>query len=44
MDNPTVVFPRPRQVTVENRARPHPHEGELLIKTDLTLISIWGPS
>ena len=40
MDNPTVVFPRPREVTVENRARPHPHEGELLIKTDLTLISM----
>src|SRR5262249_46745213 len=40
MDNPTVVFPRPRQVTIENRERPRPHEGELLIKTDVTLISM----
>lgn len=39
MDNPTVVFPRPRRVTMENRPRPRPHEGELLLKTDLTLIS-----
>jgi NADPH:quinone reductase-like Zn-dependent oxidoreductase len=40
MDNPTVVFPRPRQVTIENRPRPRPHEGELLIETDVTLISM----
>ena len=40
MDNPTVVFPRPRQITIENRERPRPHEGELLIKTDVTLISM----
>src|SRR5215469_7768124 len=40
MDNPTVVFLRPREVTIEDRARPHPREGELLIKTDLTLISM----
>jgi 2-desacetyl-2-hydroxyethyl bacteriochlorophyllide A dehydrogenase len=40
MDNPTVVFPRSHQVTIENRPRPRPQEGELLIKTDLTLISM----
>jgi hypothetical protein len=40
MDNPTVVFPRPRQVTIENRKRPRPCEGELLIKSDVTLISM----
>jgi 2-desacetyl-2-hydroxyethyl bacteriochlorophyllide A dehydrogenase len=40
MDNPTVVFPRPRQVTIENRQRPRPHEAELLIETHVTLISM----
>jgi NADPH:quinone reductase-like Zn-dependent oxidoreductase len=40
MDNPTVVFPGPRQVAIENRERPCPQEDEILVKTDVTLISM----
>ncbi len=39
MDNPTIVFDRPRSVTVERRDRPRPGAGEMLIETALTLIS-----
>ncbi|MGQ9515157.1 MAG: zinc-dependent alcohol dehydrogenase [Thermoproteota archaeon] len=38
--NPTVVFTQPRKVTIENRPIPVPGQGELLIKTSRTLISI----
>jgi 2-desacetyl-2-hydroxyethyl bacteriochlorophyllide A dehydrogenase len=40
MGNPTVVFPRAREVTIEDRERPSPHAGELLIRTDVSLISM----
>ncbi|HRU04428.1 MAG TPA: zinc-binding dehydrogenase [Candidatus Brocadiia bacterium] len=39
MRNPTVVFPQPRQVVVEDRPVPKPGPGELLIRTTRTLIS-----
>jgi 2-desacetyl-2-hydroxyethyl bacteriochlorophyllide A dehydrogenase len=37
--NPTVVFPRPKEIIIENRPLPIPKPGELLIKTRCTLIS-----
>jgi 2-desacetyl-2-hydroxyethyl bacteriochlorophyllide A dehydrogenase len=39
MANPTVVFPEPREVAIEDRERPEPGEREVLIETDTTLIS-----
>jgi 2-desacetyl-2-hydroxyethyl bacteriochlorophyllide A dehydrogenase len=38
--NPTVVFPAPRRVAIEDRPLPPPGEGELLIRTRCTLVSI----
>jgi 2-desacetyl-2-hydroxyethyl bacteriochlorophyllide A dehydrogenase len=38
-NNPTVVFVRPGEVVIENREKPSPKTGELLIKTRCTLIS-----
>jgi len=37
--NPTIVFPEPRRVVIEDRDRPSPGEGEVLIRTRRTLIS-----
>ena len=37
--NPTVVFPKPRDVVIEDRPRPSLQDGELLIETRCTLIS-----
>lgn len=37
--NPTVVFVKPRCVVIKERPIPVPGEGELLVKTHLTLIS-----
>jgi|YNPNPStandDraft_1061719.scaffolds.fasta_scaffold22317_3 2-desacetyl-2-hydroxyethyl bacteriochlorophyllide A dehydrogenase len=39
VSNPTVVFVEPRRVTIEDRPRPVPGEGELLVQTSRTLIS-----
>ncbi|HEY6418787.1 MAG TPA: zinc-binding dehydrogenase [Candidatus Binataceae bacterium] len=39
MDNPTIVFDRPRSAVIEPRERPRPAAGEVLIETALTLIS-----
>jgi 2-desacetyl-2-hydroxyethyl bacteriochlorophyllide A dehydrogenase len=39
MTNPTVVFPEPREVAIEDRERPEPGEREVLIGTETTLIS-----
>jgi len=39
MDNPTVVFPEARQVVVEDRERPVPAAGEVLVETDTSLVS-----
>jgi 2-desacetyl-2-hydroxyethyl bacteriochlorophyllide A dehydrogenase len=39
MDNPTIVFPEPGEVVVENRERPDPGPGEVLVETDATLVS-----
>ncbi|MFB6151982.1 MAG: zinc-binding alcohol dehydrogenase [Haloarculaceae archaeon] len=39
MDNPTVVFPEPRTVTVQDRERPDPAAHEVLIETDASLVS-----
>jgi NADPH:quinone reductase-like Zn-dependent oxidoreductase len=36
--NPTIVFTQPRQVAIEDREMPSPGEGELLIKTRMTMI------
>ena len=38
-NNPTVVFTKPREVVIEDRPKPSPEAGELLIKTGCTLIS-----
>jgi threonine dehydrogenase-like Zn-dependent dehydrogenase len=38
--NPTIVFRAPRVVEIENREKPTPGAGQLLIKTTRTLISI----
>lgn len=37
--NPTIVFVKPAEVSLENREKPSPGKGELLIKTRCTLIS-----
>ena len=39
MQNPTIVFEKPRQVELQERAQPRPRAGELLIRTTATLIS-----
>ena len=39
MNNPTVVFPRSREVVIEDRAVPEPGPGELLIRTRRSMIS-----
>ncbi len=39
MENPTVVFPEPKRVVVEDRERPSPGPGEVLVETDTSLIS-----
>jgi len=38
--NPTVVFPRAKEVAIEDREVPQPKPGEVLLKTDCTMISI----
>jgi len=38
-DNPTVVFPEPGRVVIENKPCPSPKTGELLVETHRTLIS-----
>jgi len=38
--NPTIVFPKPKEVVLEDREIPVPNEGEVLIKTTRSLISI----
>lgn len=37
--NPTVIFPEPRKVVIEDREIPRPGPGELLLRTRATLIS-----
>ncbi|GAB3688905.1 hypothetical protein GCM10028857_23660 [Salinarchaeum chitinilyticum] len=37
--NPTVVFPEARSVEIEDRERPAPGPGEVLIETDTSLVS-----
>jgi len=37
--NPTVVFVKPKEVVLEDRERPLPKDGELLVKSQSTLIS-----
>jgi 2-desacetyl-2-hydroxyethyl bacteriochlorophyllide A dehydrogenase len=39
MANPTVVFPEAREVAIEDRERPDPGPGEVLIETETSLIS-----
>jgi len=39
MDNPTVVFKKPKEVVIEDRIKPQLGDGEVLIKTKCTLIS-----
>jgi len=39
MDNPTIVFKKPKEVVIENRTKPEPGKGELLIETKCSLIS-----
>jgi 2-desacetyl-2-hydroxyethyl bacteriochlorophyllide A dehydrogenase len=38
-NNPTVVFPEPKRVTIEDRPMPTPGDGALLVQTQRTLIS-----
>ena len=38
--NPTVVFPRAKEVVLENLEVPRPKPGEVLIQTECTMISI----
>ena len=38
--NPTVVFPRAKEVVLENLEIPRPNPGEVLIRTECTMISI----
>lgn len=38
-ENPTVVFPSPGEVTVENRPVPEPEAGEVVVESTQTLIS-----
>lgn len=37
--NPTLVFPKPREVVIEDRPVPDPREGEVLVRTRVTLVS-----
>jgi len=37
--NPTVVFPEARKIVIEDREMPSPKEGQILVKTERTLIS-----
>jgi len=37
--NPTVVFPKPKEIVIEDRPVPDPREGEVLVKTQVTLVS-----
>lgn len=37
--NPTVVFPEPKRVTIEDRSMPTPGDGAMLVQTQRTLIS-----
>lgn len=37
--NPTVIFPAPGSIVIEDRSRPTPGSGELLVKTNRTLVS-----
>lgn len=37
--NPTLVFPAPREVRIEDRPIPSPDDGEVLVETERTLIS-----
>ena len=37
--NPTMVFPQPKEIVIEDRPMPAPKAGELLIRTRRTLIS-----
>ncbi len=39
-ENPTIVFTAPREVRLENRPIPEPKEGDVVLKTLSTLISI----
>ncbi|WP_123538059.1 zinc-dependent alcohol dehydrogenase [Halosimplex salinum] len=39
MENPTVAFPEPREVVIEDRGRPTPGADEALIETDTSLVS-----
>jgi len=39
MDNPTVVFPGPQEVEIEDRERPAPAADEVLVETDTSLVS-----
>ena len=39
MTNPTISFPRAREVQLEQRARPEPQAGSLLIRSRATLVS-----
>ncbi len=39
MKNPTLVFPGPQSITIEDREVPTPSEGQLLIRTQRTLVS-----
>ncbi|MBI4530471.1 MAG: alcohol dehydrogenase catalytic domain-containing protein [Candidatus Latescibacteria bacterium] len=38
-ENPTIVFTKPGEVVLENRERPSPGRGEMLIRTRCSLIS-----
>ena len=40
MDNPTIVFPEPRKVAVEDRPVDEPGDGQMLIEAERSLISI----
>jgi len=39
MTNPTVVFPEAGEVVVDDREKPTPDADEVLVETDLTLVS-----
>jgi len=38
-ENPTVVFPKPGKVVLENRPRPRPQAGEVIVQSHCSLIS-----
>lgn len=37
--NPTLVFPKPKEIVIEDRLVPDPKEGEVLVMTRVTLVS-----